>query len=1535
MQKHDHIAKQFRIPLLPGSIDADFIRLRKNRPSMKHLGLIGGFVLALALAGAPALAAIVCPSGKTVLTGVDVSQYAGTVDWPSMKGSGIYFAFARVSDGTNLDNSFDTNYAGIQTAGMVRGAYQFFEPAQDPVAQANLCLSKIGSLSPGDLPPVLDVEKTGGQSPSAIISEIQAWVTAVQQATGRTPIIYTSASFWNGSVSSSAFSMNSLWIADWGVQCPNLPSTWSQWQFWQYSDSGSIKGVGGTFDLDEFNGDLFALQAMTGPPTPNSAPVVLNPIPDQIVTNLFAYTFPANTFNDPDANQTLTYAASNMPMGMTFDGPSRTFQGTNLDLGIYAVTVIATDNGVPPLSTNYSFHFNVVLPNNAPVLVQAIPDQTNAYGAEVNYTFSTNTFSDPDLGQTLSYTTSILPPGITFDGPNRTFQGTNIIYNNYTVTVTATDNGQPPMSANCNFTFRTAPDSTENLNAQALWSWQPVEFPEYADVWSTPVVARIFDSNGDGVVDAHDDPSIIFISGNSTNIDFSKTSQPGLRDGVLRVLNGRTGAEQFSLGGFAGVSVAVGDVLRNGTVQIAAVTSDGAVVLIGSTNAPPVAPLSVLATSPSGAVVHCGNFGCDFDTLGTGGGLAIGDLDGDGSPEIAYGSTVLSLAFGDFAGGWCGSCDYTPKLPSGEGGLEYGYLSTMVSLDGNDLELLAGNTAYKADGSYGTLLWFRTDLPDGFDAVADLDGDGKPDVVLVGNEQLWILDGATGTTKLGPITLPGSGFGGAPVVADFDGDGKPEIGVATATAYSVLKPDFVNQQVNVVWQTATHSSLVGSASTAFDFEGNGHPSVVYADEDFLWVFDGATGAVRFAIPDTSLELGTPSPVVADVDGDGRAEIVMISARAGPDDQGLTVFRSGGIPWAKAPAMWNESTFHVSNVNDGTGTLYPLLPCGAIPQHEIPNWSVPWLNNFRQNLLGPGGHEHQELMVTNQADGGPGSLRQAIADANAGDNIHIRLSETINLTNVLVISQPVNIIGPADASATVSGDGAWRIFEVTAGPTTISRLVLANGTDSNSPLSPGGGAIRATAQLDLEQCTLSNNVANGGGAVGNFGATNVLVVNRCTLAGNTASSAAFGGGAVWNQGVLRVTNSTLAFNSAQAQGGAVLNENDAIVASCTIADNSVMAGNGFGGGIYNGGLTTAGGTLVVQNSIVAGNVAASQREISGTLTSGDYNLIQNPDGLPVPGSHNVLGLDPLLGPLQNNGGPTPTMALASTSPALNAAGEGSPLIDQRGASRFDGKGLDIGAFEAPPPPNHAPIVEQPTPDQTGTYGTLFSLEIPTNTFSDPDTGQLLTISISNLPPDLGFGSANDPMDHAIHGMIHFAGTWQVTVTATDNGVPPLSTNDTFNIVVAKVSLIVTANNTNRPYGVENPPLTGTFSGVTNNDNITTAFATTAVQNSPPGDYSITPVLLDPDGRLANYLVATNLGVLTVEGVTLVSEVSGGSAMFCWPTNAADFVLEYADSLTPPVAWQPVTSGITTNGSTICFTVTHDAAVASRFYRLRLP
>ena len=213
----------------------------------------------------------VCASGS-VTKGVDVSYYQGTINWASVKGAGITFAFARVSDGTGtLDSKFAANWKGMKANNIVRGVYQFFEPGEDPTKQANLVISEVkgeGGFVAGDLPPVMDIETTGGQTDATIQSHMQTWLNVIANAIGRKPIIYTNLS--TSSHFGGKFTSYPMWVASWGASCPTMPNGWKSWKFWQYSDTGTVSGISGGVDHDEFNGSLADLKAWANPTPPPS-----------------------------------------------------------------------------------------------------------------------------------------------------------------------------------------------------------------------------------------------------------------------------------------------------------------------------------------------------------------------------------------------------------------------------------------------------------------------------------------------------------------------------------------------------------------------------------------------------------------------------------------------------------------------------------------------------------------------------------------------------------------------------------------------------------------------------------------------------------------------------------------------------------------------------------------------------------------------------------------------------------------------------------------------------------------------------------------------------------------------------------------------------------------------------------------------------------------------------------------------------------------------------------------------------------------
>lgn len=194
--------------------------------------------------------------------GIDVSHYQGTVSWAEVRQAGIEFAFAKATDGlTWVDPQFATNWPGMKAAGLLRGAYHFFEPADDAAEQAEFFLATVQPAA-GDLPPALDVEKAGS-SGTALWQGVETWLTTVAAATGLLPFLYVDPTFASENEIPAALAAYPLWIANYGVAQPTLPAGWTAWQIWQRSESGSVAGVSGTVDLDVADGSIANLLALT------------------------------------------------------------------------------------------------------------------------------------------------------------------------------------------------------------------------------------------------------------------------------------------------------------------------------------------------------------------------------------------------------------------------------------------------------------------------------------------------------------------------------------------------------------------------------------------------------------------------------------------------------------------------------------------------------------------------------------------------------------------------------------------------------------------------------------------------------------------------------------------------------------------------------------------------------------------------------------------------------------------------------------------------------------------------------------------------------------------------------------------------------------------------------------------------------------------------------------------------------------------------------------------------------------------------
>ncbi|RME88037.1 MAG: hypothetical protein D6770_07895, partial [Anaerolineae bacterium] len=316
-------------------------------------------------------------------------------------------------------------------------------------------------------------------------------------------------------------------------------------------------------------------------------------------------------------------------------------------------------------------------------------------------------------------------------------------------------------------------------------------------------------------------------------------------------------------------------------------------------------------------------------------------------------------------------------------------------------------------------------------------------------------------------------------------------------------------------------------------------------------------------------------------------------------------------------------------------------------------------------------------VTNANDSGPGSLRQAIADASSGDTIVFApglSGQTITLSSTLTISKDLTIDGSSLAiPVTISGNNSVRVFSVTSGTTVeLKGLTIAHG---NADI---GGGVYNAGTLTITDCTFSNNQATandgGGGGIFNTG-TGTLTVTGSLFSNNQATSTAGVGGAILSLGPLTVTNSTFANNQVQQRGGGIYILNSSLtVTNSTFSDNQA----GEGGGIYN-----LDSTLHLRNTILANSQGGGKDCFNdgGTLVEDTHNLIENNAASPNNCGTPTQTGDPNLGPLQDNGGPTQTMALGAGSPAIdNGDNAVCPATDQRGVARPQGIGCDIGAYE---------------------------------------------------------------------------------------------------------------------------------------------------------------------------------------------------------------------------------------------------------------
>jgi hypothetical protein len=289
--------------------------------------------------------------------------------------------------------------------------------------------------------------------------------------------------------------------------------------------------------------------------------------------------------------------------------------------------------------------------------------------------------------------------------------------------------------------------------------------------------------------------------------------------------------------------------------------------------------------------------------------------------------------------------------------------------------------------------------------------------------------------------------------------------------------------------------------------------------------------------------------------------------------------------------------------------------------------------------------------------------------------------------------------PVTIENSIIRDNSGPGVDNNSGTVTIVNSTL---TGNHNPADQGsgyGGGIstyggKLPGYVSVSNSTISGNSAfyGGGGISGGFSG---LTIINSTISGNTTGDPDYGyGGGIAASSVM-ITNSTISGNSASYSGGGIASSGHAVIANSTLSGNSASSG----GGIYNAYQNSA---LEISNTILnAGPLGENIFNNGGTVTSHGYNVSSDTGGgyLTAPGDQ--INTDPLLGPLQDNGGPTPTHMLLPGSPAIDAGDPNftpPPSRDQRGPCfyRVFGRRIDVGSVETQPGPRCPTPKPRPTP-----------------------------------------------------------------------------------------------------------------------------------------------------------------------------------------------------------------------------------------------
>jgi outer membrane protein assembly factor BamB len=385
---------------------------------------------------------------------------------------------------------------------------------------------------------------------------------------------------------------------------------------------------------------------------------------------------------------------------------------------------------------------------------------------------------------------------------------------------------------------------------------------------------------------------------------------PG-RNGDLVLLRGDTGGEVWRRPDILafGAAVALADVSGDGVAEILAVVRKRAgLVGIGGTYA-------LTAWDRDGNKLwetdeHPTE---DFDHAAA---IAVSDMDHDGTPEIVVGRAIFRPdgTLRGVGNDGRGSGGIPPIVPvASEGSLP---AVADLDLDGVE-EVITGSDRYDPDGN--NILNLRNQ-EDGIPAVVNLDADPEGEVVFTSVGTVLAQD-TDGRVMWGPVEIQDANIVSPPAAGDIDGDGFPEIIAAGGSQLVAL-----NHDGTLLWEAEVQDLSGATGASLFDFEGDGFPEVVYIDEIQMIAFDGPTGRIKFYSDEHASNTMYDYPIIADVDADDHAEIVVCHNGLG---RAISVYGDEDDSWRPARGVWNQHAYTVTNVADDL----------TIPTSQDKSWQI--------------------------------------------------------------------------------------------------------------------------------------------------------------------------------------------------------------------------------------------------------------------------------------------------------------------------------------------------------------------------------------------------------------------------------------------------------------------------------------------------------------------------------------------------------------------------------------------------------------------